>query len=310
MNDWFEVFNEDCIPGMAERLDPESVSLCVTSPPFADLFTYSHKPEDVGNNPAGVDIRGSRFALNMRFWATQLLRVLEPGALACLHIQQLIATKVQHGFMGRRDFRGALIDIMTSAGYDWTGEVAIPKDPQIIAQRLKLHSLQFMTGKERDARALAPAVNDYLMLFRKPGKGTNPVRCLYDPIDNPSGWVTQEQWIKWARGCWDDIRETDILPNWRDAREDPKEKHVCPLQLEVIRRCIQLYSNPGSIVCDPFSGIGSTGWVAIEQGRIYRGFDLKESYFAQSVENLEEAVRRRAVEIQDMPLFADLEAAS
>lgn len=309
MTEHYRIWNQDCVEGMVERLGRDSVGLCVTSPPFADLFSYSHKPEDVGNNPAGVDIRGSRFGLNFRFWASQLLEVLESGAVAALHIQQLIATIVQHGFMGRRDFRAAVIDIMVAAGFHWTGEVAIPKDPQIVAHRMQLHSLQFKTGKERDARALAPAANDYLMLFRKPGKSAEPVRCLRDPDANPGGWVNQEEWIRWARGVWDDIRETDILPRWRDARESELEKHVCPLQLEPIRRCVRLYSNPGSLVLDPFSGIGSTGWVAVEQGRRYAGFELKESYWAQSVENLGEAVRKLGVKNAPLPLFAGLEAA-
>lgn len=300
----YAIYNEDCITGMAERLRPESIDLCVSSIPFGALFSYSGKTEDIGNNLDGVDMRESHFGLHMRFFITQLHRVMAPGSLACIHIQQLIATKVQHGYIGRRDFRGAVVDLFTAGDFEWTGEVAIPKNPQVIARRQKLHSLMFITGK-RDARMLAPAVNDYVMLFRKPGEGT-PVPCLYDAQTNPHGWVTTDEWIRWARGVWDDIRETDVLTGWQYGREEGDEKHVCPLQLDLIRRCVKLYSNPGSTVLDPFMGIGSTAWVAIEQGRDAIGFELKESYHAQAIRNCQRAIERRHAG-DTLPLFAGLD---
>jgi hypothetical protein len=148
-----------------------------------------------------------------------------------------------------------------------------------MAQRQKLHSLLFVTAM-RNARALAPAVNDYVLIFRKPGEGA-PVPALYDRERNPGGWVTREEWIRDAHGVWTDIRETDTLEGWRTAGDTDDEKHVCPLQLEVIRRLVRLYSNPGDVVLDPFMGIGSTAYVALEQGRIARGFELKESTTAR-----------------------------
>lgn len=292
---------------MAERLEPESVDLCVTSIPFGALFMYSGKTEDIGNNLDGVDMRESHFGLHMRFFVEQLYTALAPGCVACIHIQQLIATKVQHGFMGRRDFRGAVVDLFTAGGFEWTGEFVIPKNPQIIAKRQTLHSLLFETGKTRDARKLAPAVNDYVMVFRKPGDGV-PVRAIYDPVKNPKGWLTTEEWIRDAHGVWTDIRETDVLTGWKKGRDEDDEKHVCPLQLEVIRRCIRLYSNPGQVVLDPFGGIGSTPVVAIEQDRIGYAFELKESYFEQSVRNCEAAIERKKSD--QLPLLAALEAAS
>jgi len=306
MEPTFELFNEDCVTGMAERLTDGSVQLCVTSIPFGSLFTYSGKTEDIGNNVDGIDMRSGQFGLHLRFFIEQLYRVLEPGCVACIHIQQLIATNVQHGYMGRRDFRGAVVDLFCAGGFDWTGEFVIPKNPQVIAQRLKLHSLLFVTGK-RDARKLAPAVNDYVMVFRKPGDG-NPVPALLDAQSNPGGWVTTEEWIRDAHGVWTDIRETDTLTGWQSAREEGDEKHVCPLQLEVIRRCIRLYTNHGGTVIDPFMGIGSTAVVAIEQGRNAIGFELKESYHAQAVRNAERALAARSVE-QTLPLFAGMDEA-
>lgn len=280
----------DCIPGMAERLAPESVDLCVSSIPFGALFQYSGKNEDIGNNADGVDMRATEFGLHLRFFIAQLFRVMKPGRNACIHIQQLLTYKNQHGYMGRRDFRGAVVDMFSAGGFHWTGEVAIPKNPQIMAKRLNLHSLMFATGK-RDSTDLMPAVNDYVMVFQKPGDNAAPVRALYDRQENPGGWVTTEEWIRWARGVWDDIRETDVLEGWQGAREEGDEKHVCPLQLEVIRRCVRLYSNPGDVVLDPFMGIGSSAVVALREGRSAVGFELKESYHQHAARNAAKCLR-------------------
>lgn len=283
MDDDLLIWNQDCISGMPTHLGPEAVDLIVTSIPFSNLFMYSGKLEDVGNSWDGTDSRDSHFGLHMRFVVQQMLDVLRPGCIAAIHIQQLLTTKVQHGYMGRRDFRGAVVDLFSAGGFHWVGEVAIPKNPQAMAQRQKLHSLLFVTGM-RDGRALSPAVNDYIMLFRKPGDGS-PVPCLFDPVKNPGGWVTKDQWIKWASGVWADIQETDTLEGWRTAGDEDDEKHVCPLQLEPVRRLVLMYTRPGDIVLDPFMGIGTVGFVALEQGRKTRGFELKESYHRQALKN-------------------------
>lgn len=301
----FQIWNEDCVAGMAAHLAPESVDLCVTSIPFGALFMYSGKTEDIGNNVDGTDMRASQFGLHCRFFVEQLDRVMAPGCIAAIHIQQLITTKVQHGHMGRRDLRGAVVDLFSAGGFHWTGEFVIPKNPQAMAQRMKLHSLLFITGK-RDARALAPAMNDYVMVFRKPGEG-RPVPSLYDPVTNPGGWVTTDEWIREAHGVWTDIRETDVLTGWQFGREEDDEKHVCPLQLEVIRRLVRLYSNPGDTVLDPFMGIGSTAFVAIEQDRSAVGFELKESYHRLAIRNCELALSKRE-QAQTLPLFAGMTA--
>lgn len=289
------IYNEDCVQGMSERLKDDSVDLCVSSIPFGALFMYSGKPEDIGNNSDGVDMRAGQFGLHMRFFIEQLRRVLKPGRNACIHVQQLLRYINQHGYMGRRDFRGAVVDLFAAGGLEWTGEVVIPKNPQAMAQRLSLHSLMFVTGK-RNATKLAPAVNDYVMIFQKPGDCEPPVRALYDLEENPAGWVTTEEWIHWACGLWEDIDEMDILDGWKSAREKDEEKHVCPLQLEVIRRCIALYTSPGETVLDPFMGIGSTAYVALggktKFGKTLRdprnavGFELKESYHALALRNI------------------------
>lgn len=287
----YHIYNTDCVTGLAEHLEPESIDLCVTSIPFGSLFMYSGKTEDIGNNADGVDMRGSMFGLHMRFFIEQLLRVLKPGCNAAIHVQQLLAYRVEHGYMGRRDLRGAVVDMFVAGGFEWKGEICIPKNPQVIAQRHHLHSLLFATGY-RNGRDLAPAVNDFVMIFQKPGEAA-PVPCLYHREKNPHGWLSTEEWIRDAHGTWTDIRETDVLENWQHGREEDDEKHVCPLQLEVIRRLIKLYSNPGETVLDPFMGIGSTAYVAIEQGRNAVGFELKESYHRIAERNAEKAIELR-----------------
>jgi DNA modification methylase len=140
-----------------------------------------------------------------------------------------------------------------------------------------------------------------LMVFQKPGERAEPVRALYDKRDNPEGWVSTEEWIKWASGVWDDIRETDVLEGRHDAREENDEKHVCPLQLEVIRRCVRLYTNAGEMVLDPFMGIGSTAYVALEQQRSAVGFELKDSYHAKAERNVARILNASET---DAPLFS------
>ena len=282
-----EIHNTDCVTGLRERVEPGSIDLTVTSIPFGALFSYSGKTEDIGNSRDSTKFVDTMFGMHLRFFAEALLQAQRPGTNACTHIQQLVSYRIQHGYMGRRDFRGAVVDVMEAAGWEWRGEVAIPKNPQVIAQRQNLHSLMFVTGR-RNALDLAPAVNDYLMIFQRPGEAP-PVRALQGD-GNPDGWVTTEEWIRWASGVWDDVRETDVLEGWQDGREDGDEKHVCPLQLEVIRRPIKLYTRPGALVCDPFMGIGSTAHVAIEQHRNVVGFELKESYHRQAVRHAQRAL--------------------
>lgn len=301
------IFNQDCISGIREKLVPGSVNLTVTSIPFEELFTYSGKLEDVGNNGSTIDIRAGRFALNLRFVVDSLMHAHAPGTVCCIHVQQLLAYKNQHGHMGRRHFTAAVVDVFAAGGFVWVGEFIIPKNPQAMAQRLSLHSLMFITGR-RDAQQLAPAPNDYVLVFRKPGECEHPVKSLHDEQKNPSGWVQTDEWVRDAAGVWDDVIETDVLDGVRSARESTDEKHVCPLQLEVIRRLVRLYSNPISIqpdvlVLDPFSGIGSTGYVClggatqqglrVEEPRNYVGFELKESYYQQSLKNVDKLKRRQ-----------------
>jgi DNA modification methylase len=328
------VWNEDCIEGMATRLDRDSVGLTVTSPPFEELFTYSGKLQDVGNNGSTTDLREGRFALNLRFWIEQLHRVHMPGSVAAVHIQQLVAHKVQHGYMGRRDFRGALIDLFQVGGWVWTGEVAVPKDPQIMAQRTNLHSLQFKTGHTRGSWMWAPAPNDYVLIFRKPGEPARTVRPLRHKAANPHGWMTNADWISWASGVWD-INALDVIDGAASAKklsqfkESEDEKHVCPLQLELIRRLVMMYSapacvQPDSLVLDPFMGVGSTAYVAlggvsgmtglaVGMPRNVVGFELKPSYHRAAVTHARlalEALEAKETAARQSSLFPEEVAAA
>jgi DNA modification methylase len=196
-----------------------------------------------------------------------------PGRVACVHVQQLTTTKTTHGFVGLTDFRGQVIQAYVDAGWIFHGEVTVNKDPQAQAIRTKAQALMFVT-KNRDSSATRPALADYLLLFRKPGD--NPVPIKTD--------VTNDEWIDWAQPVWWNIRETNTL-NTAVAREAADERHICPLQLDFIERCVRLWSNPGETVLSPFAGIGSEVYTAVKLGRRGVGIELKPSYWRTAVDN-------------------------
>lgn len=259
------------------ELDTGSVDLSVCSPPFAQLYNYSPSPRDLSNSRD----RGE-FLEHYRFVIREQLRVTRPGRIAAVHVADITQQKVLHGVIGLTDFSGEIVRAFTDEGWIFDGRVTVDKDPQAQAIRTKSHSLLFVT-KDRDASMLRPALPDYLLKFRKPGD--NPVPVKSD--------VTNEEWIKWARPVWLDIRETNTL-NTRVAKEDADERHICPLQLDFIERCIRLWSNRGELVLSTFAGIGSEGVVAVEQGRRFVGIELKGSYWKTAVRNMQDAEARIA----------------
>jgi len=271
--------NDDSIRVMRDDMAPESVDLAVFSPPFSALFTYSSQPEDLGN--CSEHDNDAEFSIHFAHFADALLRVMKQGRVVCLHLQQLIAFRAKHGRKGLRDFRGMVIGRMEAAGFHYYGEFVVSKNPQATAIRTKSERLQF-TQFKRDSLESSPCLNDYVLQFRKPGK--QAVKVLND--------VSNDEWIRWASGIWGDIRESDVLQGWQKGRDPEDEKHICPLQLEVIRRCVRLWTNPGEIVFTPFAGIGSEVYVAIEQKRIGWGIELKPAYYRQAVCNADAAVER------------------
>lgn len=266
-DNWRLLLGDSC-ERLAELPDA-SVDLSVCSPPFAQLYNYSPSPRDLSNSRDRAE-----FFHHYSFIIREQLRVTKPGRIACIHVQQITLQKVLHGIVGLTDFRGEVIDAFTDAGWIFHGEVTIDKDPQAQAIRTKAQSLLFVT-KRRDSSILRPALADYLLLFRAPGDNEVPVKTD----------VTDDEWIAWARPVWLDIRETNTL-NTRVAKEDADERHICPLQLDFIERCVRLYSNRGETVMTPFAGIGSEVYVAVKHGRRGIGIELKGSYWQTAVNNL------------------------
>lgn len=252
------------------EIDENSVDLSVYSPPFASLFTYSPSLRDLGNASTRDE-----FIEHYGFIIREVLRVTKPGRISCVHVQQLTSTKTTHGIIGLTDFRGQVIQAHVDNGWIFHGEVTVNKDPQAQAIRTKAQALMFVT-KNRDSSMTRPALADYLLMFRKPGD--NAVQIKND--------VSNEEWIDWAQPVWLDIRETKTL-NERVAREEADERHICPLQLDFIERCVRLWSNPGETVLSPFAGIGSEIYQAVKFGRYGLGIELKESYWRTAVNNLQ-----------------------
>lgn len=274
--DWTLWLGDSC-ERMSE-LDDDSVDLSVSSPPFSSLYVYSDSIRDLGNNPTRKD-----FIENYGYVILELLRITKPGQLACVHVQQVATTKTADGVVGLTDFRGDVIKAYVDNGWIFHGEVTVNKNPQAQAIRTKAQALMFVT-KNKDSSMSRPALADYLLLFRKPGDNAVPIK----------NDVSNEEWIKWVEPVWWDIRETDTL-NERLGREDTDERHICPLQLSFIERCIRLWSNKGELVFDPFGGIGSTVYEAIKLGRRGLSIELKPSYWKASVElirNLEDELNK------------------
>lgn len=272
------------------ELEDDSIDLSIFSPPFASLYTYSPSERDLGNSSDRDE-----FFEHFGFITDHLLRVTKVGRLACVHVQQLTTTKATHGFNSLTDFRGQVIAHFQEHGFWFHGEVTIDKDPQAQAIRTKAHALMFKTLRS-DSSKSRPGLADYLLIFKKPGDSEIPIL----------GDVDNETWIGWARPVWYDIRESDTL-NTRVARESADERHICPLQLPLIERCVRLWSNVGDTVLSPFAGIGSEGVVSVKHNRRFIGCELKPSYWKTACDNLQTAEGQ--LEIQ-MGASSDLEAAA
>lgn len=281
---WY-IHHGDCIPHMHSL--PESVfDMAVFSPPFASLYAYTSSEADLGNT-ATVDAEAR---IHLGFFYKALAKVVKPGRAIIVHVCQIPRMK-RSGEVGLCDFRGLNIRIGERAGlvyeYDWL----VRKNPQAQAIRTRSRELQFV-GLETDRAKARGSLGDYLIKFRVPGDNATPVDSLAE--------VSRNDWISWAEAAWTDINETDTL-NVKDGRGDDDTKHICPLQLEVIRRCILLYSNPGEIVFSPFTGIGSEGFSAlggrspktgkrIDNPRRFYGCELKDEYIKAARVNLSRAV--------------------
>jgi len=256
-----------------QGIPESSIDMSVYSPPFADLFVYSNSERDLGNSRNWPE-----FFSHYAFIVRELLRVTKPGRLTCVHTADIPAMKGKDGYMGLRDFPGAVIQAYEAEGWVFWGWALVGKNPQAQAIRTKSHALLFKT-LSNDSSNSRPAVLDRILFFKKPGDNAVPVT----PVEN--GEIDNETWIDWAGGIWTGIRETETL-QYSTARDTNDEKHICPLQLDTIERCIKMYSNPGETVLTPFMGIGSEAYMALKLGRRAVGIELKDTYYQVAVRNL------------------------
>ena len=286
--DNWAVYLADCIEVM-NGLPDGIIDLAIFSPPFSDLFVYSDSERDMGNCGSHEE-----FMEHYAYFAEALYRVLKPGRIACVHCSDLPARKSKDGFIGLHDFGGDLVRAHQAAGWVYHARCTIWKDPVIEMQRTKALGLLYKQLKKDSTRSRV-GMPDYMLFFRKDQENPDPV--THDPKDLPVG-----MWQELASPVWMQVNQTKVL-NGRMAKGQEDERHICPLQLDVIERCLTLYSNPGDLVLDPFNGIGSTGYQAVKMGRRYIGVELKPEYAHQAARFLEQA------EGQSASLF-DLELAA
>ena len=271
--DGFTVHKGDCVK-WTKRMADNSVDYSVFSPPFADLFVYSNSDHDMGNCANDVE-----FVAHLKFLIGELFRIVKPGRNVSFHCMNLPTTKMRQGHIGLRDFRGDLIRAFQDAGFIYHSEVCIWKDPVVAMQRTKALGLLHKTIRE-NATMSRMGLPDYVVTMRKPGEIVERVTHGDD--------LPVMMWQKYASPIWDDINQSRTL-NKMPARDDKDLKHMCPLQLDVIERCIHLWTNPGDVVFSPFTGIGSEGFCSVKMGRKFIGTELKPAYYELACQNIADA---------------------
>jgi len=276
----FKMIHGDCVEAVSAMAD-DSIDYSIFSPPFASLYTYSNSERDMGNVKDHDE-----FFEHFAFLTHELFRVLKPGRNLSFHCMNLPLTKERDGVIGLRDFRGMLIRAFEDAGFVFHSEVCIWKDPVTAMQRTKAIGLLYKQVK-KDSCISRQGIADYLVTMRKPGVNPNPVG--QDEKDFPVS-----MWQSYASPVWMDINPSKTLQR-ESARDHDDERHICPLQLDVIERAVRLWSNRGDLVLSPFAGIGSEGYVSLQLGRDFVGVELKDSYYKQAVKNLENAQAQGAL---------------
>jgi hypothetical protein len=272
--DQWAIYNADTVELLGAM--PEGmIDLSIFSPPFSDLFVYSDSERDMGNCASHDE-----FMEHYGYFARNLYSAMKPGRMTCVHCTDLPTRKGRDGFIGLHDFSGDLIKAHQDAGFVYHARCTIWKDPVIEMQRTKALGLLYKQLK-KDSAMSRVGMPDYMLFFRK--DEPNPEPITHQPEDLPV-----DQWQELASPVWFNVNQTRVL-NGRQAKGEEDERHICPLQLDVIDRCLTLYSNPGDVVLDPFNGIGSTGYQAIKMGRRYVGVELKPEYARQAAKFLEEA---------------------
>ena len=273
-DNWKALLGDSC--QRLKEIGSESIDLSVYSPPFADLFTYTASERDLGNCRDWGE-----FFEHYQYIIREILRVTKPGRLTCVHTSDIPAMAQRDGYIGLRDFPGEVIRVYEKEGWIFTGRAFVQKNPQAQAIRVKSKGLLFVQLR-KDSSDSRPALVDQILLFTKPGDNEVPIT----PVSN--GELDNETWIEWANGIWLGISESDTL-QFTKARGQDDEKHICPLQLGTIERCIKLYSNPGETVLTPFGGIGSEAYMAVNLGRKAILIELKPEYYQVAISNLRKA---------------------
>lgn len=280
--DNYTIWHGDCVD-VCKGLPDASVDYSIFSPPFASLYTYSNSPRDMGN------VRNdAEFFEHFAFLIAELRRVMKHGHNVSFHCMLMPTSKERDGYIGLKDFRGDLIRAFQAHGFIYASEVCIWKDPVTSMQRTKALGLLHKTVRT-NACMSRQGIPDYLVTMRAPGE-------MVDKVTHEPDQYPVDKWQKVASPVWMDIDPSDTL-QYRSAREHDDERHICPLQLEVIRRGIDLWTNPGDVVLSPFAGIGSEGFVAVEMGRKFIGAELKQSYFEQAARNLAAAEQEKTQDL-------------
>jgi DNA modification methylase len=285
----FAAYHGDCVD-VVRQMPDNSIGLSVYSPPFSNLFVYSDNIADMGNS-----VSDAEFMTQYGFLLRDLARVTMPGRLSAVHCSDLPLTKWKDGMIGIKDLSGAIIRAHEEAGWTLHSRVTIWKCPVVEMTRTKALGLLYKQ-LQKDSTRSRQGMADYLLVFRAPGENA-------EPVGQDARKFPVEQWQQWASPVWMDIRQTNTL-NVAVAREDKDEKHLCPLQLDLIERCLIMWSNPNDIVLSPFMGIGSEGVMSLRHKRRFVGVELKEAYFRQAVKHMQ-AEERNAPTLFDVMEAAD-----
>ncbi len=280
----FEIHLADCCEHI-KQIPDDSIDFTIFSPPFSSLYTYSNSTRDMGNSKNDED-----FYNHFKFLAQDLFRAMRPGRNVSFHCMNLPTSKTRDGYIGIKDFRGDMIRLFQDCGFIYHSEVTIWKCPVVAMTRT--HALGLLHAQlKKDSAMSRQGIPDYLVTMRKPGENTKPItgELEYFAGDmttfKPTGNLSIDVWQKYASPVWMDINPSNTL-QYMCAKQEQDERHICPLQLDVIERALQLWSMPGDLVYSPFTGIGSEGYMAIKLNRRFIGTELKESYFNIAVNNL------------------------
>lgn len=280
----FKVFNNDCIEQLS-KVEDNKFGFSIFSPPFAELYTYSDDIRDMGNSKDY-----NQFFDHFSFLTPELYRTLKPGRLIAVHCMDVSLQKGKDGVIGLNDFSGDLVRAFKDQGFIYHTRITIWKNPVTEMQRTKALGLLHKTIK-KDSSMSRVGGADYILVFRKPGDNLEPI-IHQDTDPNKENYLPVDLWQKYASPVWNDINYSNTL-QYRSARADKDEKHICPLQLETIERCLHLWSNEGDWVLSPFAGIGSEGHESLKLNRNFYGIELKKSYFNQMRKNLDNLIKLR-----------------